>query len=192
MRHNAMAIEVGEWVCSGSAGIWQVYRVIDGVEKLRSSLRDRKRPSRDRLVFSKRLVDAAWKRAFSNEVASADLVRVLSSEDRHRLKDFLTKNPETMREFEEFQPSAIDLIRNLTLNVPASAGKEYIERLIQDLFVGINEGMTNDEILQRIASSQLAVYIGKYPINATLQLRCKDHELRINEYVFRDVQLLMH
>jgi hypothetical protein len=183
--------DVGDWVYSDSPGIWQVYRVITGVEKIRGSLLERKRSRRGGFVFSKRLLDGTWKPAFRNEVASADLIRPLSSDDRQRLDEFLANNSQVKQQFEAFKPTAIDLRLNLSLDIPASVAKEPVLQLIQEVFADIADGLTNDKILERMAATTLAGFAPKTIRNATLQFVCKDHELHDNEYVFREVQLLM-
>ncbi len=190
--HNTMPINVGDWVYSDSPGIWQVYRILEEAERMRSSLQERKRVRRDRLVFSKRFVDEGWKPAFANEVASSDLLRPLSDDDRRYLEEFIARNPQTLQEFKSHQPKGIDLVRNLPLNVPTSVKGNEIQRLAHDVFSDIGEnGLTNDDILQRIATSELVRYTPKTIRNATLQFICKDHELRGNEYVFREAQVIM-
>jgi hypothetical protein len=182
---------LGDWISSYSSGIWRVYRVIHDAQKLRFSLQERQRVDRRRLVFSKRLVDEMWKPTFSNELSSSELVSALTDDNKRRLEEFIVKNPQTLREFEAFQPKPIDQAMDLPLNVPTSIGKEDIQHLIRDVFAGIGEGLTNDAILQRLAASELARYAPKTIRNATLRFVCKDHELHDNEYVFREVQLLM-
>jgi hypothetical protein len=159
---------------------------------MRANLQERKRVERGRYVFSKRFVDEAWKPAFTNEVASADLVRPITEDDRRRLDELAVANRRVLQEFEAYQPKGIDLVRNLPLNVPTSVGREGVQRLIPDVFTGIgSRGLTNDEILERIAASELARYAPKTIRNATLRFLCKDHETRDNEYVFREVEVCM-
>ena len=86
----------------------------------------------------------------------------------------------------------IDLAMDLPLNVPASVGIEGAQRLIDDVFADIGRtGLTNDEILQRIAASELVRYSPQTIRNSTLRFLCKDYELRKDEHVFREVHLLM-
>lgn len=192
MKTDAAPINVSDWINSDSLGIWQVYRVIQGMQTPRANLQERHRIDRRQLVFSKRIVDGSWQPAFSNELASAELVRVLSSDDRRRLDEYVEKNPQTLQEFEGFQPKPIDLRMNLRLNIPSLAGTESVQRLIIDVFAGIGDGLTNDAILQRMAASELARYDATMTIsNATLQFTCIDHEHQNKDYVFRKVQLLM-
>jgi len=191
MKPDVVPVNVDDWVYSISPGIWRVYRVIHDVQKLRFGQQERQQTDRRRLIFSKRLVDESWKPAFGNELAVAEFVRVPSDEDRQRLEDFIAKNPKIIHEFEAFRPKALDHAMDLPLNVPASTGKEAVQRLIHNVFPDIGDGLTNDGILQRIAKSELAHYAPKTVRNATLRFICKDHELRDNGYMFREVQLLM-
>ncbi|GEM_PF-2917250 len=192
MKLDMKDVRVGDWVYSDSPGIWRVFRILESTQRLRFNLQERKRVDRRRLIFSKRLVDESWKPAFSAELATAEFVRALSNDDRRRLEEFIAGNPQTLQEFDAFQPKGIDHAMDLPLNVPTCVGKEGIHRLIYDVFADISEvGLTNDEILQRIAASELAGYAPKTMRNATMRFLCRDHELRSNVYVFREVQLLM-
>ena len=119
------------------------------------------------------------------------LVRPLSEEDRRRLDEFIIENPQTLQEFEAFQPKEVDSAMDLRLDVPASTGKDGIQRLINDAFARIEAGLTNDEVSQRLDSSPLAPYVTVMSGNATVRFLCKNHELRNNEYIFREIQLIM-
>lgn len=192
MGPDTRRINIGDWVYSYSPGIWRVYRVLQGVQEVRFKLEEPKRTSRSRFVFSKRLVDGAWKPSFIAETASADVVSPLSDDDRRRLEAFIATNPQILQEFEAFEPEEIDFVLNLRLNIPVSFGRDRLQRLIDGAFAGIgNHGSTNDEILQLLAASELARHVSTGMSNATLQFLCKGHEVRNNEYVFREARLIM-
>lgn len=192
MKPDETGVDIGDWVYSDSPGIWRVIRVVQDVQKLRFTLEERKRMDRKRLIFCKRIVDQSWKPAFTTELASDSFVHPLSNDDQRRLDEFITANPQTLEEFEAFQPKGIDRAMDLPLNVPITVGRQDVQRLIQDVFAGIgDQGFTNDEILQRLTMSELAHYAPRTIRNATLRFLCKNHELRNNEYVFKEVQLIM-
>ena len=107
MRHNIVPINVGDWVYSDSPGIWQVYRIIEGAEKPRSNLVERKRTRLDRFVYSKRMLDKSWKPSFRNEAVSADLIRPLSGDDKRHLEEFLANNPQAVRDLRHLYPQLI-------------------------------------------------------------------------------------
>lgn len=192
MKTDQPSVATGDWVYSDSPGIWRVVRVVQDIQKLRFSLQDRKRVDRRRLVFCKRIVDESWRPAVSVEVASDAFVHPLSGDDRRRLGEYVAANPQVLNDFEAFEPTMLDHAMDLPLNVPASVGRQGIQRLIEEVFAGIKDGgVTNDEILQRIAQSDLERYAARTIRNATLRFLSKEHEIRNNEYVFREVQLLM-
>lgn len=86
----------------------------------------------------------------------------------------------------------LDFALNLRMDVSDAIGRNGVLRLVHDAFAGIEDtGMTNDEILQQIALSPLADCIASGMSNATLQFLCRDHELRDNEYVFREAEVIM-
>lgn len=191
MKPDAVPVDVNDWVYTDSPGVWRVFRVLQGVQKMRFSLQDRKRVDRRRLVFSKRLVDNLWNPAFTSAMANAEFVRPLSAEDQERLEKFIIENSHTLQEFHAFQPKEVDSALDLRLDVPASKGKDGVQRLINDTFAGIGAGLTNDEVLQRLEASPLASYITVMGGNATLRFLSKGHEIQNSEYVFREVQVLM-
>lgn len=191
MKPDTLPIDVNDWVYTDSPGVWRVFRVLQGIQKMRFTLQDRKRVDRRRLVFSKRLVDNSWNPTFTNAMANAEFVRPLSAEDQKRLENFIIENPHTLQEFDAFEPREVDSALDLRLDVPTSTGKDGALRLINDTFAGIGAGMTNDEVLQRLEASPLASYVTEMGGNATLRLLSKGHEIQNSEYVFRNVELLM-
>lgn len=184
------SINVGDWVNSDAPGIWQVTRVIEGVQKLRFKSEDRKRIERQRRVFCHRLVDESWKPAFRAEMCSGSFLQPLSDDDSNRVDRFLAENPEVLERFKAFVPESIDLAMDLRLDIQPPVSRESIEDTAKQVFVGIEDGLTNDEILQRIESGELARYVTELGGNAILRFLSKNHEVVDNEYVFRRVQLL--
>lgn len=184
------ALSVNDWVYSESSGVWRVYRIIKDVRRFRFSRQERQKINKHPLLFVKRLVDRAWSAAFCNEMATDTFVRVLSEEDRQHLDEWIVKNPEVIKRFDAFLPAPIDLVVNLALYLPQSSEKDRVKRLVGEVFAGIENGLTNDTILQRLASSEFAAYAPKSIRNATLQFVSKDHEHQNGEYIFREVRLV--
>jgi hypothetical protein len=184
-------VKLNDWVYSESPGIWRVYRVIRDVRRFRFNRQERQKISKQPLIFVKRLVDRSWNAAYSNEVATETFARALSESDRQRLDEWIRKNPDLVKSFEAFDTAPMNLAVNLALYVPDQCEKEHLQRLIGEVFADIAEGLTNDTIRERIAAGDLAGYTPRNVRNATLQFISKDHEVRNNEYVFREVQLLM-
>ena len=60
-------VKVGDWVTSYTAGIWQVYKIIDDFYELKWNLKEKKEKSKRVMVFSKRLCHNNGKRSFSTE-----------------------------------------------------------------------------------------------------------------------------
>jgi len=192
MNIHSTCFCVGDWVKSYTPGIWQVFRVIQNEPRLRYSLNERKRGNRRPVIFCKRLVDECWKASFTGEICDPAVVQVLSSVDRARLDDFLSKNPDILDKFSVYEPRDLDSAMDLLLIVPDSIGKNGIQSIANEVFADIEEeGLSNDEILERIDTSQLRDYVSPRVINAILRFLCKEHEIRDGEYVFRKVQVIM-
>lgn len=47
-----------------------------------------------------------------------------------------------------------------------------------------------EEVLRLLEAADLARFTRKYPINATLQMVCRDHEVRDGEFILRDCRVL--
>ena len=47
-----------------------------------------------------------------------------------------------------------------------------------------------EDILHMLHEANLERYIGKFPINSTLQMVCRDHEFRDGEFVLRACRVL--
>lgn len=184
-------VKLYDWVYSESPGIWRVYRIIKEAKRFRFNRQERQKISKQPLIFVKRLVDRSWNAAYSNEMATDTFVRALPETDRQRLDEWMRKNPDLVKNFEAFNPAPINLAVNLPLYVPDQCEKEPLRLLIGEVFADIAEGLTNDTILERIGAGGLAGYAPKNVRNATLRFISKDHEVRDNEYVFREVQLVV-
>jgi hypothetical protein len=183
--HN---MNIGDWVYSCSPGVWRVYRIVAGFHELRYSLDEPKKLSKRVIVFSNRLVDVAWKPAFRSEFCEAALVRPLSAEDRGRVADLLLANPRLRLAFDTYEPRPVPLIVNLAMNVPDRARlQDFCETVLKG---EMPDGIPLDRVLQLLTEAGLVERIGKTPFNATLQLVCRDHEVRSNEFILRDWKVL--
>jgi hypothetical protein len=178
----------GDWVNLFSPGIWQVYRVLPIGYEMRFSLSERRRKSRRVIVFARRLVNADWRRSFKTGSCEQSLVHPLSAADDRRLKRVLRDDPELAAAFECYAPRPQGLIVNLTMRVPQVARLKFF--CDQTLLPQIGAGLSVDEILKLLEESDLASFIGQFPINATLQLGCRDHEVRKGEFIMRDCRVL--
>jgi hypothetical protein len=184
----AKRLTPGMWVRSYSPGVWQVYRVLRGFNELRYSLADPKERSKSVFVFSKRLVTEKWQRSFRSESCDSSFVKPLAARDLRRVEALLRDESSLASAFDAYQPAPIDLIVNLSMNVPdRSQLQSFCE---DDLRSRLQVGLDHDRILALLQEAGLAAFVGKMPINATLQLTCRDHEIRDSEFVFRDCSVL--
>jgi len=178
----------GDWVHLFSPGIWQVYRVLPIGREMRFSLSDRRRKLHREVVFARRLVNADWRRSFKTSCCEQSLVRPLSPADQKRLQRLLRDDVELRAGFERYAPRPLPLIVNLSMRVPnVDRLKSFCD---QTLAPQIGSGMNMEEILKLLDQSALASYIDQFPINATLQLLCRDHEVRDGEFIMRDCRVL--
>jgi hypothetical protein len=51
-------------------------------------------------------------------------------------------------------------------------------------------GISMERVLTLLEAADLTQFLQKYPIRATLQMVCRDHEIRDGEFVFRDCRVL--
>lgn len=182
-------LSAGDWVESYSPGVWQVIHVLEGFLELRFHPDEPKRVSRRRLVFSKRLVDDKWRKAFTAEMAEAAVVHPLGDGERSRLAEYANANLETLAAFEALQPEMPDHITSLRLNVPQPVEVEGFRRAVTQAFTGIEQGLTNDEVLDRLARSPLVAYLSAGLSNVTIRFLCRQHEVRDGQFVFRAVDV---
>lgn len=179
---------IGDWVNSYTEGIWQVYRIIDGVNELRYSLDDKKKRSRRVIVFSKRLVDTYWKPAFAVESCERSMATAVTTDCIDQIDTFLAEHPNVKSAFESYTPEPIDLIVNLSMAVrDRSRLITFCETTLADETA---QGVPLDRVLSLIQQTGLSQYIGKTPINTTLQLTCRDHEMKDGEFILRDARVL--
>jgi hypothetical protein len=74
------------------------------------------------------------------------------------------------------------------MNVP---DRPHLEEFGQRVLAReLADGIPLDRVLVLLTEAGLAQRIGKTPINATLQLVCRDHEIRDEEFILRDWRVL--
>jgi hypothetical protein len=183
-----VGIDVGDWIKSDTPGIWRVYRVIPVMREMRYSLSARQKKSRRVLVFFKRMIDANGVRAFATKCCEQSLVSPLSEIDREKLDLAISEDPDLLSAFERYVPRRIDLIVNVAMQVPKMAELESFCSSV--LAPALAAGMSMEQVLQMMKDAELECYVGKYPINATLQMVCSDHEVREGEFVLRACRVL--
>jgi hypothetical protein len=176
-------LNLGDWVTSYSPGIWQIYRIVPIVNEMRFSLADRRRKSRRVLIFSKRSLNEQWVPDFASECCSRSLVSTPTAEDRQRLQQMLIDNPTLLQAFDQYQPAAIDLIGNLSMRVPVFHRLEAFCTNV--LAPAMTPGVSMEQILQLMKAEDLEAFLNKYPINATLQVVSRDHEMKDGAFIFR-------
>ncbi|MBI1372006.1 MAG: hypothetical protein GC159_04500 [Phycisphaera sp.] len=186
MAHNEIdAPVIGDWVEAYSPGIWQVIKTLSGFYRLRWSLDKPKRIQKKPIVFVKRLVDDHWRKSFRVESCDVAFVIPLSQEQRNRLDDYLKERPDVAADFKAYHPALPGFRTGLGFNITDMPEFEQRRALVDSVFAGIEQGMTNDEILERIARSPLARYEQAAPKNTTVFFDNNGHELRDGDFVFR-------
>jgi len=184
-------VNVGDWVEVHSPGIWQVFRVVKGFSEFRYHLQDRKRVSRRVFVLVKRLFDENWKTSFAWEVSEISAVTPLRGETLGRALAQLEAEPRLLPEFAAFEPKDIGFMMSIRFNFPAPVDWDDLGRMVSKVFAGLeSEGCNNDDILGRIAGSDLRRFRADGMSNAMIRFFCRDWELRDGEFVFRAVDLL--
>ena len=179
------SFEVGDWVRPYSRGIWRVARVLSGFNELRWSLNEPKRVSSQVLVFSNRLVNESWKRSFSREVSLADYVCHVSDDERLRIRAVLAENTRLAAAFHTFEIKSpcVDLIANFRCG--CKSRKEPFATLCRRLFdADIQNGLTLEQVLERLADEGHGDCQTQIPAVASLQLVSVGHDVRDNEFVF--------
>jgi len=102
------------------------------------------------------------------------------------MKNALQADEKLRGRFEKF-PEDIDSIVNLTMNV---SDRQSLLSFCESFSEEISRGLTLAQIYERLGAAKFLDRIGKFPINATLQLVCRDHEMMNDEFVFRTARVL--
>jgi hypothetical protein len=140
------------------------------------------------VVFARRFVNAKWHRAFKTACCEQSLVAPLSGDDLYRLNQLLHDAEGLRASFERYKPKPIPLIVNLTMGILDRAS---LEKFSSDLLSpAMITGISMERVLTLLEAADLTQFLQKYPIRATLQMVCRDHEIRDGEFVFRDCRVL--
>lgn len=184
-----MTVQKGDWVKIGVKGIWRVERAVPDHYEPRYRLADRKQLFPGRLFVVKRLLSEKWKPAFEATVAEESLVKPLGKSDVRKLESYVAANAETLLDFKSFV-RPVDAVLNLSFGLPRRSDyKAFKNEFVAALLATLEEGMTSDAVLKAIAASSFAPYFGEIPSDATLQLICKDHEVRRRNLVYRELMV---
>lgn len=184
----------GDWIRVPSLfpGVWMVSRVLSGFYEDRWNLDTPKQISDRTLVFCDRLVNDSWNRSFSRECCEASYVKHLSEEDSTKLHP-LVGDSKLMTAFEKYRASKapLDLIANISMGRLAGHDVSIFQQLCSDMLSSrIASGVTIDEVLMLLRERDLEKHIAATPIQVTLQLTSKGHELRGNDFLFRTYRTL--
>jgi hypothetical protein len=90
--------------------------------------------------------------------------------------------------FEGYNPEPMQLIVNLTMGIPDRTRLESF--CINTLSPAMAAGVSMENVLTLLEAADLTQFLQKYPIRATLQMICRDHEVRDGEFVLRDCRVL--
>lgn len=123
-----MELQVGDWVNSYHAGIWQIYRIAhykslnpsSGLEEYRTS------------VFSKRFISPLFKRSFSQECCHPIYVSKLDEVTAVKLEAFIKEYPDLYKKFLEYTPKPIDNIYNASFLIPDGTTSKEAEGLFSN------------------------------------------------------------
>lgn len=183
-------IKIGDWVTSYTAGIWQVYRIIEDFYELRWNPETPKEKSNRVLVFSKRLCNSKFKRSFGTESCEITFIDPLDKKDKDKVIKLLKGDEKLDKAFQEYQPKSANLISGYSFSLPETYVYTKFESRIKELFdKKINSGLTIDDVNKTIFESELEEYKEKTPHNARIQLICNDHELKDGDFIFREIQI---
>ena len=178
----------GNWINSYSPGIWLVHRVVPIGHEMRFSLTDRRKKSKRVMVFSRRIVDDKWHPAFKTECCEQSLVALLAADDKERLDHLLNQNVELKAAFGRYAPEPCPFFVNLSMRIPNFG---MLESFCSDILTkSMALGLCMEEVLKLLESAGLSQFIAKYPINATLQMVGRDHEIQNGEFLFHDFHVL--
>jgi hypothetical protein len=122
-----MRLNVGDWVRSYSAGIWQIYRVLEDYKCLDPLTGNESINSR---IFSKRFVSNSFRQSFKEECCHPSFVTDLKSEEMKKLEKFIVKNSVLYAKFLKYEPKPIASVYNARIGIPTNKSVEEIAGLI--------------------------------------------------------------
>jgi hypothetical protein len=180
-----MAVDSGDWVRSYSKGIWQVMRKAPQHYAPRYSLAAPLELVAEPTFVLKRLVDDKWKKAFAVEAAQGAFVRPLAKADASKLSRSQEENPKIFAEFAIYK-EPVDQILNLPFSLAKNSDFRLFKQTMEQLFAEpLQQGISNDGILQLIAASPYASGYCQNPRCATLQFVCRDLEIARRHLIYR-------
>lgn len=185
----------GDWIRIPSLfpGVWLVSRVLSRFYEHRWSLDNPKQMSGRTLVFCDRLVNDTWNRSFSRQCCEASYASHLNKEDGTKLRALVGGDSKLMSAFEKYRASKspLDLIANISMGKLADHDVSSFQQLCSDMLASrIASGITLDEVLTLLRERDLEKHIAATPIQVTLQLTSKGHELRGGDFLYRTYRIL--
>ncbi len=145
------------------------------------------------LFYCHRIVNDSWKRAFSFQCCELSYLKALTPSDLQQVENCLLPDTKLMKSFEKYQATknTLDLVANLAFGGLNGKGLEEFSGLCNAILADrINGGVTLDDVLALLSSVGLDAHANKHPKQATLQLASINHELRGDEFLFRQYRVL--
>jgi hypothetical protein len=190
-----IAIKHGDWVRITPLwpGIWKVYRILAGFKEFQCSLDEPETTSNRVIVFCHRVVNDSWKRSFSHNCCEVSLIRPVSPDERKRITGLLSSDQKLRTAFEKYQSkqNRIDSITNISFGGLTEDSLRDFAGLCHQIFSHrIDNGINLREVLVALREHGLYQLMHELPRQVTLQLISINHELRGDEFVFRQFRVL--
>ena len=183
----------GTWVTMRSLwpGIWRVSRTLSGFNEIQWDLSATPIRSSRTLLFCDRVVNDKWKRSFATQSCEISFAAPLSSEGLNELESHLDADlKDSFRKYQS-KPHPIHLIAKISLGgIPDELVSDLPSMCERVLVPRIGQGLTTPEVLKLLGDEGLIRYKSQNPAQVTLQLTCVDHEIKLNEFVFREFRML--
>lgn len=119
-------LDIGDWVITTNAGIWQIYRIdnFKSIDPLTEKVADKT------LIFVKRFINDSGKRSFTETFFSPSLIFKLDQEEVHKLEEFIKDNMDIYEKFNKYKPKPIDSLYSCGIEIPKDKAPEEIAELI--------------------------------------------------------------
>jgi hypothetical protein len=168
-----------------------VSRALSGFNEIQWDLDATPIRSSRTLLFCDRVVNDKWKRSFATQSCEISYAAPLSSDEVNELESHLDAGlTESFRKYQS-NPHPIHLIANISLGgMPDELVSDLPSMWERILAPRIGPGLTIPEVLKLLAAEDLIRYKSQNPTRGTLQLTCVDHEIKLNEFVFREFRML--
>lgn len=124
-----MALKIGDWVRSYSAGIWQIYRILD--YKCNDPVSGKQ--VEKTTIFSKKFVSDSFKRSFKEECSDPAFVYLLDPDKKKELDAFIESHPGLYQKFINHEPKKMDCIYNVRISIPPHRDSQMIADKLKDL-----------------------------------------------------------